>query len=112
VPMKRLAEAHFVCPEGENLTERPDGTFETGRWVMDPDHAHPGLVVALHESKASPSYRQGVVEEIVRVDEEMLEGRLQRRVTLRVRATPRPLRWSGKGSGEKGYKWEPPVGEG
>ena len=79
---------------------------------MDPNHVHPELVVALHESRAAPSYRQGVVVGIVRVDEEILEGRRQRRVTLRARGTSQPLRWSGKGSGEKGYRWESPTGDG
>lgn len=105
-PRSRLAEAHYVCQEGLNLRDRGDGTFVTGRWVMDPAHAQPGLVFCLHVSKSTSSYRQGVVEKVMKVEESTTtSGRTQRRVTLLVRATPNPLPWAGEGSGERGYKW-------
>lgn len=91
---------HFVCRGGMNVRDLPDGTFETGVWVVADQHARTAEYVALHESKSERSYRQGRVLGFRAVDH---EGR--RRLVFRVAPDPKRLDWVGEGSGEKGYRY-------
>jgi len=103
---RQLEEVHFICHQGRQVVDQNDGTFLTSFWVIAPEHIRPGLVFALHETKAEASYLQGVVLEVTRIREETKpSGRSLRRVELRVRETPVPLPWRGSGSGEKGFVW-------
>jgi hypothetical protein len=91
---------HFVCRGGMNVRDLPDGTFESGVWVVADQHARTAEYVALHESKADRSYRQGRVLGFRPVDH---EGR--RRLVFRIAPDPKRLDWVGDGSGEKGYRY-------
>ena len=103
---KRLVEAHFICHRGRQVVDQNDGTFLTSFWVIKPEHIHPGLVFALHETKAKHSYLQGLVLGVTRVrDDTKPSGRHLRRVELLVRKTPESLPWRGFGAGEKGFVW-------
>jgi hypothetical protein len=57
---RSLCELHFVCHDGLNVVDLDDGTFLTGWWAVDPRHIREGQLVALHENRATLSYRQGV----------------------------------------------------
>ncbi len=89
---------HFVCRGAMNIRDLPDGTFETGVWVVANQHARTAEYVALHESKSERSYRQGRVLGFRAV---VHEGR--RRLVFRVAPDAKRLAWVGEGSGEKGY---------
>lgn len=86
---RRLQEAHFICHQRRRVNDQNDGTFLTGEWVMKPKHIWQGLVFAVHETKAQPSYLQGVVLRVTNVrNDRKPSGRLLRRVELLVRRTP------------------------
>ncbi|MBV9461278.1 MAG: hypothetical protein JO141_27715 [Bradyrhizobium sp.] len=63
---KYVSEFHFVCPNELGVTRNSDGSVWTGTWVVAEENARNaeahGAVVALHTSKAEPSYLQGVVK--------------------------------------------------
>jgi len=102
----RLEEAHVICHQGLYVEDQKDGTFLTGFWVVRPEHIREGLVFALHETKATRSYLQGVVLRLTEVRKDRTpSGRRQRRVQLLVRKTPASLPWRGGGTGEKGLVW-------
>lgn len=95
---RRVVAMHFVCHADLNVTDLGDGTFETGVWFVSAEAARTVASVALHETKAVPSYRQGAV---VARRATIYEGK--RRFIFRVRDDGRPVPWAGGGSGEKGY---------
>ena len=103
----QVREFHFVCRDGEGVRDNGDGTFQSGDWVVSEVHCEParryGALLALHETKDEPSYRQGVIvgwEPIVKSE----YGDTQR-VRFTVKSIDTPLEWVGGGSGEKGYAW-------
>jgi hypothetical protein len=95
------------------VVENADGTFWTGSWVVDIRHAElaskVGAHVALHENKASKSYRQGLAKAWRRSprDREVFEiaAEIEEGVEFLVEPTQEPLTWAGEGAGEKGYRW-------
>ncbi len=95
---RRVVEMHFVCRDDLNVTDFGDGTFETGVWYVAAEAARTVRMVALHQDKFSPSYRQGTV---IGRRTTMYQGKA--RYVFRVRDDGKPLRWAGGGSGEKGY---------
>ena len=58
---RHVVEMHFVCRDDLNVTDLGDGTFETGVWAVSAEAAFSVRTVALHQDKATPSYRQGRV---------------------------------------------------
>jgi hypothetical protein len=89
------------------LTVNQDGTFWSGIWVVARVHAERapsvGAYLALHETKAEPSYRQGLVGGWRRATRAV--GKMEEGMEFLVRPTDRPYDWAGEGKGEKGYKW-------
>lgn len=103
---RRLQEVHLVCRGENRVHHRGDGTFISGSRVLKPEHIREGVVFALHETRAKPSYLQGVALRVERTREETTpSGMRRRRIDILVRATSRPLAWAGKGAGEKGLVW-------
>jgi hypothetical protein len=97
-----VAEIHLVCRGRTNVSNETAEGFDSGWWVIAERHVQPGVRLALHEEKHLPSYLQGEITRLLEVSEE----RGERRIRVRVRATPEPLPWRGGGSGERGYLWE------
>lgn len=64
-----------------------------------------GAYLALHETKAEPSYRQGKIVDYRRGTRDMVD-KDNEGIEFLVEETANPLDWQGGGSGEKGYKWE------
>jgi hypothetical protein len=111
---KTVLGFHFVCPREKGVTTNTDGTFWTGTWVVDKNHAEQGLkhgaYVALHAAKSDPSYLQGIIRGWRRTkrEHEYAEGRpvkIEYGVDFLLEPTNESYRWSGDGSGEKGYVW-------
>lgn len=50
---------HFVCKDGKGVTDLADGTFESRAWRVGRPNVEAAEYIALHQSKATPSYRQG-----------------------------------------------------
>jgi hypothetical protein len=107
---------HFVCPQEKGITRNEDGTIWTGTWVVAPVHAEfgskSGAYVALHASKAEPSYVQGTICDWRRSkrDREYVEDRPVRTefgIDFLLQPTDEPYEWQGDGAGEKGYVWSP-----
>ena len=103
----RVSEFHFVCSADTGVSVKDDGTFATGVWKVSEVHKEPSIrlktVLALHETKAQPSYRQGT---IVGWDD-VPRGEFGDGVGVRFIIAPLdiPIAWFGEGSGEKGYRW-------
>ena len=103
---RKLVAIHLVCRGGRGIRWVDKETFITGGWVINPEHIHDEVVVALHDSKVQDSYLQGKVLQIHSVSEGLTDsGRRQRRLELLVKQTSTPLAWQGQGSGEKGLVW-------
>jgi hypothetical protein len=109
-----VSELHFVCPGELGVTKRPDGLIVTGTWVVSADVAEQGLkhssIVALHASKAEPSYIQGeIVNWEVRPRESRYTGdeinKTREGIDFTIRLTNAALPWQGDATGEKGYLW-------
>jgi len=98
--MSKVIGMHFVCRDDLNVTDRGDGTFETGYWAVASKHCETVEYVALHEAKDQLSYRQGRVIDWFTVD---YGGRDRVVFVVREHGPARP--WNGGGSGEKGYDW-------
>ena len=102
---------HFVCENDRGVKVNPDGTFLTGTWVVDKRHAERAMklkgYVALHSTRASPSYRQGTIKAWRLVDREKQYGdqpaRIASGIEFIVQPTAEPYVWVGDGTGEKGY---------
>ena len=106
--VKRLyvREFHFVCRDRRGVKRLSAEHFITGLWAVSQrrceEAARLGALVALHQSKASPSYVQGkIISWKVVLDPETQRDRIQ----FTVQKTSKSLRWGGNGSGEKGYVW-------
>ena len=111
-----VSEFHFVCPREDGVTRNQDGTIWTGTWVVAEEQAANALkygsIVALHTSKAEPSYLQGTIrawrkgprqpsysgEQLTQITEGIL---------FLFQPSGSPLQWKGDATGEKGYAWAP-----
>jgi hypothetical protein len=102
---------HFVCDGEKGITRNSDGTIWSGTWVVDKRHAEHGAkigsYVALHRTKAEPSYLQGRLKgwrEAVREkrygDE---DAKTAFGVDFLIELTQHSYEWVGDGTGEKGY---------
>ena len=90
---------HLICKDDLHLRRLPDGRFTTGVWRVGPAAAAEAERIALHRSRAEPSFIQG---ERLRSVASLVAG--QRRFTFEVQAEGAPLAWPvGGGSGEKAY---------
>jgi hypothetical protein len=108
-----VVEYHFVCSRGRGVTEAGDGRFWSGSWVVAQQNATESLkynaLLALHESKAQPSYRQGRIVEFRRSARDMI-SKENEGIEFLVEETNEPLAWVGSGAGEKGYRWRKAAG--
>jgi len=109
-----VSEFHFVCPSELRITRNRDGTIWTGTWVVAEEHAERavrfGSSIALHSSRAEPSYLQGRIkawrksprqprysgQQLTQVD----EG-----IDFLFEPSGSPFGWKGEATGEKGYAW-------
>ena len=103
-----VTEYHFVCAGDCGVIKEADGTFRTGSWVVAQDQVDAslkkGALVALHEARDLPSYRQGTILGY-QVTSPHLTDKDSRRIEFHVQPTPEALPWVGNGIGEKGYRW-------
>ena len=97
---KKVVGMHFVCRGNKNVTDNGNGTFDTGFWFVNPKHRATVEYVALHDSKATTSYRQG---RVISARDIPYEGKIRTIFTVRPEGGPRA--WEGGGSGEKGFLW-------
>lgn len=97
---------HFVCKGDYEVTLEADGSFRSGVWAVDSDHCDPAIelggYVALHDSKQTPSYRQGKI--IGWKLKERSKGSTAMGVEFHVVPMSEPIHWYGRGSGERGYR--------
>lgn len=109
---------HFVCDREKGVTTNPNGTIWTGTWVVDQVHVERAerirAYVALHQTKAEPSYLQGTVKGWRRAvrGQEYAEGRPTKTeygIDFLLEPTSEPYQWNGDGAGEKGYLWSAPT---
>ena len=102
-----VTEYHFVCRDDRGVTFNPDGTFWSTSWVVSEEvlkkSLEYGAKLALHNSKAEPSYRQGMIKDYRRIDD-FTDGEVESRIDFLVVSGDAPLDWAGSGTGEKGYK--------
>jgi hypothetical protein len=96
---------HFVCPAELHVTINSDGTFCTGIWAVATSVAEQalsvGAYVALHDSKAEYSYRQGTMKgwrQLERRGKATPYG-----IEFTVEPTNTALPWRGDSAGERGY---------
>jgi hypothetical protein len=111
-----VSEFHFVCPNELGVTRNQDGSIRTGTWVVAAANAEAaqkyGSFVALHTTKAEPSYLQGVIKSWQKRPRESkyADGQLVKTefgLDFLFEPSNNPLPWKGEGSGEKGYAWAP-----
>ncbi len=107
---------HFVCPSELGVTRSQDGGIWTGTWVVAVEHAERalkyGAVVALHTSKAEPSYLQGPIKDWRKSPRELRytgEQTTQKEegIDFFFQFSDSPMQWIGEATGEKGYDWAP-----
>lgn len=98
--MPKVIAMHFVCRNDLNVIDFGNGIFETGVWAVSAEAARTTLRVALHETRAHLSYRQGSV-----IDRRMVLHQGRTRFVFRVRDDGVAVPWVGGGTGEKGYAW-------
>ena len=102
---------HFVCSKGRGVSEEADGRFWSGSWVVAEQNVKEsirrGAYLALHETKAATSYRQGKVVAYRKSPREMIDKENDG-IEFLVEETDQQLSWVGSGSGEKGYYWSEP----
>jgi hypothetical protein len=111
-----VSEFHFVCPNELGVTRHRDGLVQSGTWVVAETQVETGLrygsTIALHSSKAEPSYLQGVIK---RWDKRQRERKYaedqlvktEQGIDFFFEPTGTSLPWVGDGAGEKGYAWAP-----
>jgi hypothetical protein len=109
-----VSEFHFVCPNELGVTRNPDGSIWTGTWVVAEDNAIDaearGSLVALHASKAAPSYIQGKIKGWRRSPRENRYSEDQLVKTMSgidflFMPDKGAMPWKGDATGEKGYLW-------
>lgn len=100
---------HFVCSRNRGVTEAGGGRFWSGSWVVAErnvqDSLRYGAYLALHESKADFSYRQGQLLDYRKASREMV-AKSEDGIEFLIQETPQRYQWVGSGAGEKGYRWE------
>jgi hypothetical protein len=107
---------HFVCARDRGVSPAESGRFWSGSWVVAECNVRNslkyGAYLALHESKANPSYRQGTILDYRRSARDMLPAdapgagsRREEGIEFLVQETSEPYAWVGGGAGEKGYRW-------
>jgi len=110
-----VSEYHFVCAKDRGVASDTAGRFWSGSWVVAETNVQRsieyGAHLALHETKAEPSYRQGRIVEYRRAPRDMIDKENDG-IEFLVEETAEQLKWSGAGAGEKGYKWEEPLRRG
>jgi hypothetical protein len=102
-----VTEFHFVCRADRGVILNQDGTFWSTSWVAAEDVVKKsirfGAKLALHNSKAEPSYRQGIIKAYRRIGD-FAEGEVESRIDFLFFSDSQPLQWAGLRAGEKGYK--------
>jgi hypothetical protein len=110
-----VSEFHFVCPNELAVRRNPDGSIWTGTWVVAAAKAEAGQkynsLVALHTTKANPSYLQGTIKDWKKMPREAryADGQMVRTefgIDFLIEPTHTPVPWKGDGAGEKGYAWD------
>ncbi|MDH4992037.1 hypothetical protein QEZ48_14545 [Aquamicrobium lusatiense] len=105
-----VSEYHFVCAKDRGVIGAGPGKFWSGAWVVAETNVKKsieyGAYLALHETKAETSYRQGKILDYRRGVRDMVDKQNEG-IEFLIEETSHPLEWQGGGSGEKGYKWEP-----
>jgi hypothetical protein len=105
---------HFVCPEEKEVTRNQDGTIWSGTWVVSEENAEMSLRhgghVALHASRAEPSYLRGLIRGWRKSQRkgEYADGvpvKTQYGIDFLLEPTNEQLSWVGDATGEKGYEW-------
>lgn len=103
-----VSEYHFVCEKDRGVIEVGGGQFWSGSWVVDEENVQASLqhgdYLALHESRASDSYRQGKIIEY-RISSRDVIQKANKGIEFLVEETYQSLPWVGTATGEKGYKW-------
>lgn len=109
---RKVLGFHFICPKDTGVTPTSDGRCWTGIWAVDERHATlapaVGAYVALHVSKAAPSYLQGTVKDW-RVKPRNVspatgqKTKIEKGIEFLIEPGGEPLPWRGGGAGEKGY---------
>lgn len=104
---------HFKCVRGQG-TFRNDRGLWTGTWVVKRElaekAARAGSYVALHETKAEPSYLQGKIIDcqVSKRERQYAEGQVAKTpfgIDFLIEPTHQPYDWVGDGAGERGYAW-------
>ncbi|MHA6686977.1 hypothetical protein [Mesorhizobium sp. A556] len=99
---------HFVCGRDLGVSVVGDGNFWSGSWVVAERNVEmsisAGAYLALHESKAEPSYRQGKIIGYRKAPRDMVAKRNEG-IEFLVETFAQPMNWVGDGAGEKGYHW-------
>ncbi|GHD17069.1 hypothetical protein ACFOEZ_14475 [Tianweitania populi] len=95
---------HFVGERDYGVIDLGDGRFWTGSWTVPEANVDQSLTagayLALHVSKAQPSYRQGKI-----VGYRKASGDGDDAVEFLVDAAPKSRAWVGASSGDAGLKW-------
>lgn len=78
---------HFVCPRELHVTRLPDGTVETGNWLVAGKHLPTVRYVALREARKNLSYLQG---DVIGHREATVAGRAIFRIRETVQPSLRP----------------------
>jgi transcriptional regulator with XRE-family HTH domain/predicted RNase H-like HicB family nuclease len=84
---------HFVCRDDKGVSELADGTFESRAWRVSRANVEAAEYIALHQSKASPSYRQG------RIIGYRFDTKRPDRYVFVCEAEPTSLAWPGNAKG-------------
>jgi hypothetical protein len=109
-----VAQFHFVCPKETGITQGTDGLTWTGTWVVAEGHAIDaqkyGSLVALHTSRAEPSYLQGEIRGWRKSprQKEYAEGRAAKTpfgIDFQFVPNDKPVAWQGDAAAERGYLW-------
>jgi hypothetical protein len=104
---------HVVCADDRGVTQLDNGCFRSGSWVIAEENVRRsleyGAYLALHQTKADLSYRQGRILNYTRTPRVMIESESETKteegIEFLVQATDEPYVWVGAGAGEKGYRW-------
>jgi len=104
-----VSEYHFVCAKDRGVMAGGPGRFWSGSWVVAEANVKKsieyGAHLALHETKAERSYRQGKIVDYRRGERDMID-KDNFGIEFLIEEDNNSLVWAGGGSGEKGYKWE------
>lgn len=105
---------HFICPKENEVIRNSGGTIWSGTWVVSEENAETSLryggKVALHTSKAEPSYLQGVIKgwrKSPRKNEyaDGIKVKTSHGIDFLLEPFNQQLLWVGDATGEKGYDW-------